>query len=82
MGKMHPETRRRGAEWSATHSYAGAAFYGASLPIRTIMTLAMNGARLFKREKIPLIFVKTEQEGRSFIAECRHQRLGIRSAQE
>ena len=59
-------------EWSKQNVFAGAAFFGASLLIRTITTLVMRASALLRPGRAqPSIFCKSEQEARQWIDEQR-----------
>lgn len=71
---ISPQTRRWIAEWNKGHQVSGVAIYGSSLVVRTVLTLVLNAIALLRSQAVPSVFVKTEAEGRAWIAGQRRTR--------
>ncbi len=75
-GAMDPAVRRRNAEWHRDHQMRGEAIvFGASLFLRTILTLFTNAIRLLERNEIHSHFVATESDARAWVSAHRQSRL-------
>lgn len=73
-GSISPQTRRWIAEWNKAHQVGGVAIFGSSLVIRTVLTLVLNAIALLRSQAVPSTFVKTESEGRAWLASLRRPR--------
>ena len=74
MPTAPPETRRWAADWLRSHSIAGAAMFGNSLPARTLLFLLVRAVALTSGSTLPMVFVKTEHEARAWIAARRNSK--------
>lgn len=70
------EVRRVTADWLARNSCAGAVLHGGSLTARTIAILVVRAMNLLGKQYFPIVFMKTEQEAREWIAGHRRKMRG------
>ena len=70
-GTPNPETRRYLAEWGRRNNVNGTALVGGSTLTRTVVTLTVRAVSLLRRNPLPLIFVETEAEARTWFDELR-----------
>ncbi len=66
-GALSAETRRWIAQWNQQHRIDGVAIFGASLFMRTMLTLVINAIALLGQRPVPAAFVKTEAEARAWL---------------
>lgn len=71
---IEPEARKFCMKWLSEGNFAGAANFGGSLLARTTGEMLMSALRLVHKLVLPTTFVKTEAEGRAWIAEQRQLR--------
>lgn len=69
------DARRLGALWVADKPVLGMATYNAGFAARTLLTLIMKGINLLNPRPLPFVFVKTEPEARTWLAEQRQRHL-------
>ncbi len=71
---MPADTRRWIAQWSRVHGQpTGAAFYGASLLVRTFAMMLHRATNLISRGSAPLYFSRTEQEALDWLTPQRQK---------
>lgn len=66
--------RRDMAAWNSEHKITAAAVFGGSFTVRTLVTLALKALKLRDRDQLEAVFVKDEDEARSWLAAVRARR--------
>lgn len=61
-----PLRRRFIADWNRRHRIDGVASFGASLFMRTMVTLVLNAIRLIGWRRVPAVLTKTEAAARAW----------------
>lgn len=72
---MDAAARRISTDWFAQHNIGGTVNFGAGPVTRAIGALILSLLRLMHKNSMPTCFVKTEEEGRTWIQEQRQSRL-------
>lgn len=68
------EQRKLTNEWARKWQFAGMAFFGGSVVMRTVIHAVYRATSIFRRGKVaPMGTFKTEEEARSFFDELRKQ---------
>lgn len=77
LRSLSPAARRYAGSWKQVMSSYGSAAFGASLPIRTIVSLLSHAMELFMKRthRGRLDFFKTEEEARAWLLKQREEML-------
>lgn len=75
-GSISPESRRYVGEWSGAANVRGIALFGASTPLRILMSMIVRAGALLRSLSIPLTNVRSEADARLWVAEQRAKKTG------
>jgi hypothetical protein len=77
LRSMSPEARRYAGSWKQVTASYGTAAFGASLPMRTLLSLLSRGMEIFMRSshRGPLEFFKTEEEAMTWLLAQRERMI-------
>jgi hypothetical protein len=66
-GGIDAAARTVSSEWNRAHKLSACACFGASFPVRVLLTLTMNAVKVLGFNDIAFAFVKDEPEARRWI---------------
>jgi hypothetical protein len=66
-GGIDPGARAVSSEWNRTHRLSACACFGASFPVRVLLSLTINAVKLLGLNTIEFTFVKDEPEARRWL---------------
>lgn len=78
---ISPESRRWIGEWNRHHQASGVAVFGnAGATGRALIAIVFAVIRIFRKDALPLVWVKGEAEARTWIAAERNKLLPSRAS--
>jgi hypothetical protein len=75
MGNVSSETRRMLAKWPGHRHCYGNTLYGANLATRALLSMLLQGIKLFMKMNTPTAFLRTEEEARAWLRRQHEQAI-------